>query len=232
MNTAPRIPSCAIRAPPIGGSWRERYTVWALVIGFGLAVIALTWGVVLVKVASERELEIRMVVKENANLARAFEEHIVRTIKTVDQLASFLKYQYEKQGRKMDIAQYISEGMIATDIYNQLGVIDERGDYVLSNLPSFQPVNLAYREHFQVHVNQDSGLLFISKPVLGKASGKWSLNISRRVNKPDGSFGGVIVISVDPYYFSSFYKQVDLGAKGLISLVGRDGIVRARQSAI
>ncbi|MBL0284077.1 MAG: hypothetical protein IPQ01_09360 [Zoogloea sp.] len=163
---------------------------------------------------------IRSINTETLNLARAFEEHTIRTIKSVDQALLFLKFQYERYGDKVNIAEYVREGMIISSIFNQLGVIDEHGIHVLSNLPNHKRVDLSDREHFRVYTEKDTNTLFISKPILGRASGKWSIQMTRRINKPDGSFGGVVVISVDPFYFSDFYSGVDLGVGGVVSLIG------------
>ena len=54
--------------------------------------------------------------------------------------------------------------------------------------------------------------------------------MSRRLNAPDGSFAGVLIVSLDPYYLARFYETVDLGPGGTVMLVGRDGVVRARVS--
>ncbi len=192
--------------------------------------ILLVWGAVVYKSQSEEEMVIKAVYTENLNLARAFEEHTIRTIKSVDQAVLFLKFQYERYGDKVNIADYVREGMIISTIFNQLGVIDENGIYILSNLPNHKRVDLSDREHFRVHKERDTDELFISKPILGRASGKWSIQLTRRINKPDGSFGGVVVISVDPFYFSAFYRSVDLGERGVVSLIGLDGITRARRA--
>jgi PAS domain S-box-containing protein len=50
------------------------------------------------------------------------------------------------------------------------------------------------------------------------------------MNHPDGSFAGVVAIAMDPSVFTQFYRRLDLGRLGLISVVGTDGIVRARRS--
>ena len=200
------------------------------IVALVIALIVLIWAAILYKIRSEEELVIHSVNVENLNLARAFEEHTIRTLKSVDQAVLFLKFQYEKYGDKVDIAEYVREGMIISTIFNQLGVIDEHGIYILSNLPNHKKIDLSDREHFKVHKERDTNQLFISKPVLGRASKKWSIQMTRRINKPDGSFGGAVVISLDPMYFSDFYKGVDLGTQGSVALVGLDGIVRARRS--
>jgi len=197
---------------------------------FAAVLLALTWTAVVLKARGEREQQFQSVVRSNANLARALEEHTVRTLKSVDQSVLFLKYQYERFGRDVDIGRYVREGMIISTLFNQLGIIDEFGIYTLSNLPDHRPIDLSDREHFYVHRPADSQRLFISQPVLGRASGKWSVQLTRRINKPDGAFGGIVVISIDPFYFTSLYSDVDLGRRGVITLVGDDRVIRARRS--
>jgi len=197
---------------------------------FGIFLLCFIWVGLYFKIASERQEVIQSSIKETANFARAFEEHTLRTIKSADQTALFLKYQYEKEGSSIDIPQYISEGRFTRQPFLMLSVIDANGDLIASSQVPFVPSNLKDREHFLVHKDVDNGQLFVSKPVLGRASGKWSIQITRRINKPSGSFGGIVSISLDPFYFTEFYNQFDLGENSSIALIGRDGFIRARQA--
>jgi len=201
-----------------------------VIVSFGIILIGYIWIDLFLKVQSERQTELNNAITATANLARTFEEHTLRTITTADQMALFLKYQYEKEGQAIDISPYKSGGRFGNQPFVLLSIVNENGDVIVSNQEPFVPSNVKDREHFQVHQEADTGQLFISKPVFGRSSGKWSIQMTRRINKPDGSFGGVVVVSVDPFYFTGFYKQVDLGETSSIALVGRDGIIRARQS--
>jgi hypothetical protein len=78
-----------------------------------------------------------------------------------------------------------------------------------------------------VHLGSGEDRLFISKPVIGRASGKWSVQFSRRFWNADQSFAGVVVASLDPEHFTKFYNKIDFGTLASISLIGSDGIVRS-----
>ena len=106
---------------------------------------------------------------------------------------------------------------------------DANSDLVASSTGALTaPVSIADREHFKVHQGTGAGdELFISKPVLGRASGKWSVQLSRGYRDPQGDFAGVIVVSLAAEKLSAFYQATDLGPDGGILLVGLDGVVRA-----
>ena len=207
------------------GRARGYFLIWL----FAGAILLLMWVGLYYKIENERKVDLVSIDRNNLNLARVFEEHTIRTIQGVDQSVLFLKYQYEKFGDRIAIADYVKEGMIQATLFNQLGIIDADGIYTHSNLPTGTGTNLSDREHFRVHIPGDSGQLFISKPVLGRASKKWSLQLTRRINKKDGSFGGAVVVSLNPEYLTAFYRQIDIGTQGIVALVGADGIVRARR---
>ena len=201
----------------------------ALTVLFGLLLLGFVWGGLFYKIQSERRSEYADALQETAHYAMMFEEHTVRTIKGLDQVVLLLKERVEKDGW-VDIPRLVSEKRFEGQPVVQLGVADETGELTATNIVPFVRANVADREHFQVHKQQDTGMLFVSKPLVGRASGKWSIQLSRRVNKPDGSFGGIAVASIDPYYFAAFYQRLNLGEASSIALVGRDRIVRVRQS--
>ena len=226
---SPRI-TAAAAALPAGTARAPRFSTALTLIAFCIFLLGLLWSTVIVKLHAEHEAEIRDVMKDTANLARVFEEHTVRTFREADQTLQFIIDQYREHGNKIDLRRLAEDGPIINRIYTYISIIDEHGNLAAGSQP-FKPMNLADREHFQVHVAQDTGRLFISKPLVGRASGKQSIQLSRRINKPDLSFGGVAVVSVDPAYFSRFYSALDLGSRGLVNVTGReDKIIRARRA--
>ena len=101
-----------------------------------------------------------------------------------------------------------------------------------SNLapPGDEKVDLSDREHIRVHMRKDSGRgdLFISKPVLGRVSKNYTIQLTRPLDDGHGNFAGVIVASYAISDFIEFYKRLRVEDDMLIALVGYEGEVRAR----
>jgi signal transduction histidine kinase/CheY-like chemotaxis protein/HPt (histidine-containing phosphotransfer) domain-containing protein len=125
----------------------------------------------------------------------------------------------------------VSSGLLKLDVFVQVAVIDSQGYLRASTVPGFKPINLSDRPHFRVHLNNPSTALMIGRPVIGRASGKASLQLSQRISSLDGRFLGVVVVSVDPSYFTELYNGLRIGSDGVVAVVGtKDYIVRALRS--
>ena len=192
-------------------------------------LLGLAWWHVSALVGDSRAKELASAERDLANLTRVSQEHADRTFRSADQVIRFIQARYLEIGDRLDLAALSAQGVIDTEIFNQVGIIDAHGIYVLANLPINGKLDLSDREHFKVHVAADSGELFVSKPVLGRASGKWSVQLTRRISRANGDFAGVVVVSIDPGYFTRFYNDLQLGSKGVMALYGLDGVARARR---
>ncbi len=199
--------------------------VWLL----GLALFAVTamWAGLYFAVTSDYRNTGRQAEVNLSNLARAFAEHTSKTIEGADQAVRFVRAEYLQDGPRFNLGDYQRTRDIIGDDYHLLSVIGADGFVVTSSQP-FTRVDLREREHFKVHAEGGADHLFLSKPVLGKVSGKWSIQVTRRIDDTLGRFAGVVVVSMPPSYFTRFYRDVDLGPSGLSALIGRDGVVRAR----
>ncbi len=192
-------------------------------------LLLLAWWHVLALVSDNRNKGLASAERDLTNLTRVSEEHAERTFRSADQVIRFIQARYLEIGNRLDLQTLSNSGVIDTEIFNQVGIIDAQGVYILSNLPIAGRLDLSDREHFKVHIAADSGELFVSKPVLGRASKKWSLQLTRRITRPNGEFAGVVVVSIDPGYFTRFYSDLKLGENGVMALYGLDGVARARK---
>jgi diguanylate cyclase (GGDEF)-like protein/PAS domain S-box-containing protein len=169
--------------------------------------------------------------RDLANLARAFSEEVGATVSTVDVSLIALRGHWHRD--KASFARMVEElnGQLRRKVFFQVAVTDNKGKVVfVSGRPELPDVNLIDREHVFTHLQGDGrDRLFISNPIIGRASGLWSVQLTRPLFDDAGKVDGVILASVAPSYFARFYNTIDLGPGSSIALV-RSGIVLARSS--
>ena len=209
--------------------WRKHSSANVAIVLSCLALIGIAWAWTLDRVTFERTETVANAIKQNKNLAMAFEEHTIRTIKGIDQAVLFVRNQYDEHGLKLNIGRMVESGALDASLFNFIGITDERGNVVLGS-HEFKPANLADRESFKVHQQNNDNEMFIGKLNLGRITHKWAMPMSHRINKTDGSFGGIVYAAVVPEYFTRFYQRADLSEQGVVTLIGLDGIVRARRA--
>lgn len=112
-------------------------------------------------------------------------------------------------------------------------VIDENGDSIIdADAVPARKANYADRDYFQAHKAQADLGLVISRPLTSKLTGVRMIALSRRVDKPDGSFGGVVLGTLKLSYFERLFDRLHLGQDGAINLYLRDGTRIMRQPSV
>ena len=202
--------------------------IYALLVGITLLLL---WSGIGASLWREYRLDLSSAEEDTRNLTRAFSENVVRTVESVDQTLLIVRDAYAHDPQGFSLQGWAASRTFRNDLALQISMMDQNGIVIQSNLgPITSRIDLSDREHFKVHVNNAEDRLFISKPVLGRVSKKWSIQFTRRIINPDGSFRGVVVVSLDPYYLSQLYESLSIGA-GSIVLANTDGVVLAQAPA-
>lgn len=197
-----------------------------------LALLALVWTHVYFQARDMSTRAFGAASQSLSDLTRVTQEHAVRTLRGADQALQFVVARYNAEGRQLNLKALVDSGVIDSGLFAQVGIIDASGIYSLASIPFKKGLDLSDREHFKVHTLADTQQMFVSQPVLGRASGKWTIQLTRRINRADGSFGGVAVVSMDAQYFTRFYAELTPLAddrNALTALTGLDGVIRVRQ---
>jgi len=110
-----------------------------------------------------------------------------------------------------------------------LFIYDETGNWLAtSESVSLKGLNNSDRDYFHYHAQTDDHRMLIGRPVKSRSGGQWIITVSRRFNHPDGRFAGVALATIDVTYFSQFFKKINIGRNGAVTLLSTDGIVLAR----
>lgn len=207
----------------------SQYKIQTALALAAVLLISITWVTTDSRIAFEYQSEMDSIIRQNANLTRAFEENVRHDLMAIEELLLVLKRGYETNGAVTP--EMIARAQeIKTLPIVHVSIINDKGFIIYSTLPQLVSMDISGGEYFQFFRRGDDNKTFFARPIIGQDTKQWLFHTSRRINKPDGSFGGAINIGVDPKYFAGFFRQMELGEEYAISLLGRDGYVRVRQT--
>ena len=203
----------------------------------GLAAGGFLLLCVLVMLDSKRDSE-RQADQAAANVAKTVEEDIERTLAMFDlSIQGVIPAMAEPEiarltGRARQLALF--DRSANAPYLNAILVIDETGKIVDDSRSLVPPkLNLADRDYFQVHRDNPDVGMYLSRPIESRGeNGGWVIAISRRISKPDGSFGGVVAGTLQLAYFQSLFANLSLGPEGVISVFRSEGTLIARQPSL
>jgi diguanylate cyclase (GGDEF)-like protein len=205
-----------------------RKTIRITIIVTGIVIVAM-WAAAAVSITIAKHAAMEHGRLEVRNLAAAFADEVDHTIANVSASMDIVAQRWRANPDRPDIYAWAHEIPVLAGATIQAGLIGPDGWMRSSTWDAnMKPMDLSDREHFRVHLDGKFKRIFISKPVVGRATGKTTIQVTRRVDSADGRFLGVVIFSLSPASLTKFNTSVDLGPHGVMVLAGFDNIVRAR----
>jgi diguanylate cyclase (GGDEF)-like protein len=198
--------------------------IWALACALLLAAM---WGAVTFKIQSDQILLIQQAERDACARAKAYAEQVLRSVAQIDQLSMSIKYQREHRPGMLDLEDQFRKGVYQNDIYPVL--VDAKGYAVSStrNLP--RGTYMGDLEFFKRNRDQPRPQLHILAPTQGRGgfSDKQIIRFSRRIDKPDGSFNGAVLIAIEPEYLAGFHDASSMMPGDFVAVHFSEGALLA-----
>ncbi|MFC0240103.1 diguanylate cyclase [Rhodopseudomonas telluris] len=219
-----------VRKPTAPSSTSRLTTPVLIVTMFVLALSACVLGLVVWKGYEARQNALAQSETEMRNLAHSLAEHASHTIQTIDvvmdDLVAFLRLPSHPSRQTLDAR--LREVADNLDQINELVVFDANGNIRYASLAMPPSINNADRSYFVHHRDSTDNSLQITGPMLSRHSGRPIIALTRRIENADGSFAGVVIATIESDYFTDFYKTLNLGPDGAITLAASDGRIMIR----
>lgn len=175
---------------------------------------------------TERQQEVVRIKGEMTNLAKSLAQHAEDTFNLADAILVDIVDRLERQGADPDnlrsMQEFFSDRIQTLQALKSLTVYGENGFLLGSSLPGHDRVNVKDTEFFQHHATSPERKWFFGPLIQDPIGGDLVLTLSRRLDKPDGSFAGVVQVSIPPRYFANFFGRIDLGSQGSAVMVSTE----------
>ncbi|MBX9959608.1 MAG: EAL domain-containing protein [Burkholderiaceae bacterium] len=157
------------------------------------------------------------------NLSHLMEQDIAASVRVIDLVLLAVGDEVLRAGGSARVDTLIEDKLRRLPELDGLRVADVRGD--LRHGTGVTPrtrVNIADRDYF-VRLRDDPGAgLVVSKPVQGRLSGKWVINLARGLRAPDGRFLGVVQGSLPLQHIIARLAPLQFGTSGSFTVFDAD----------
>ncbi|MGT2473140.1 diguanylate cyclase domain-containing protein [Paraburkholderia terrae] len=213
------------------GHGNAPHRAFILLPALTVLILAVLWVTILMRLRVEKTAVLHDARVAAGTVASALDTHTLKTIHDVDTIALLVKYGFESSPDTFDLKKYQAYGLITADTALQVTLAGADGHVITSTIPFSGAIDLSDRKHFRVHRERADVGLFLSEPVIGRISRQWSIQATRRINRPDGSFGGVVIVSENPAWLTDgFYTSAALGEHGMIAVLSGRGSMLSRRA--
>ncbi|MGY4233608.1 diguanylate cyclase (GGDEF)-like protein/PAS domain S-box-containing protein [Bradyrhizobium sp. USDA 4449] len=186
---------------------------------FALIFLPLVWISCFTILSSERIEALQQAKSHGDSVAKLFQENTERIFERVDQSLLIVRALYAEDPSGFDLKSWAEKARLASGDVVQFSMIGLDG-YMFATTTGYSGplLYLGDREHFLNTLRQTDDALYVAKPVFGRVSGKWTIQIARKIFDLSRVPVGVVVGSISVDMLGNFYETARLGAGGTLVL--------------
>jgi PAS domain S-box-containing protein len=210
-----------------------RLRFWIIVIG--VVVIAAFAGSSAYDTWRSYNVVVSAANRELGNLAKALANQTEDTLQTSDLLLRDTVTWYETEHPESGsvASAKLAARAAGLPLVRVVSIMDEHGVPRLRSRELPATVSSVSDRAYFIAQRDHPGLgVVLSDPLMTKAEHLPALVMSRRLEKRDGSFDGIVQAEVDLEAFQRVYEAIDLGQGSAISLLRDDGMLVVRQPQV
>jgi two-component system, sensor histidine kinase and response regulator len=172
--------------------------------------------------------------KDTANIARSIAHDAEENFDAADLILRGIVERVEAEelglAQRERLNKFLSAAVSTQRRFHGLAILGEQGQYLASSFPQLSDgLSDGDQAYFRHHAADSSRAMSIGAPLKNRADQAWVITASRRYNHPDGSFAGVVLLTIDENFLERFYNSFDIGGQGAVTMIRRDGILLARR---
>ncbi len=199
--------------------------LWISLLAVALAAFAFTFQL---KHKFYAEEQARL-SQQAARIGSSYAEFSSQVIKQADALLVSVRQFHERSGSVVETEHFIDGLGFDKSVIDNLYLIDAQGRIVISHDAATQGRSTRDRDYFQSLSSTRTDSLYISSVERGLVTGKFHFRIARRISKSDGSFGGMVLATMQPDAFANYFERIGDSNLSMVSMLGsEDHRVRAR----
>lgn len=198
---------------------------------FAVAVTLVSGALVALALIHLRSQALESGERLTESFAQVIEEQTTRTLQSLNQslLIAADKIAQQRASGKLTEAsarKLLQEELRALPFARKLWVTDAQGRLTFDSEPGTTGNDMSGTANFRTLQDAPLAGFLVGAPVRGMD--QWLIPASRPLRAADGTFVGTISAALDPHYFDSLWKSIDLGSGGSIALFRRDGVLLMR----
>jgi two-component system NtrC family sensor kinase len=229
LDTGRSIVDPSVTIPHEPGRRIAAWLPFAAAVCVPLIVLAVMGAFSFTQTRHEAELRAQRTV-------HALAEHALRTFRAHDLIIRAVDghiagWDWNAINASRELHEFFKRLIQNADDINTIFVVGPTGREGNSSLVfPLVPTNMTGRPFYEDLRKQ--GGLHVSEPDVGRINKQRYFSFTRRRATTDGTFDGVISVSVNPAYFETFYNTVVESPTDSVSLVRSDGLLLVRVPAV